>query len=130
MRYKKEEAEGLIVRLLSRTAPSKIEEWDCPQKKYVCVLDLGFAYFSTSQAKSVSIRSKQTKYIIILLNHIIKRDGFNSGILKQNLNTTSLKVTQSNKYYVEGEVKVKEGGGSTFRFDCKRPQIMTLTNRT
>ncbi len=58
---------------------------------------------------------------------LIKRDGYNSGVLKKNLNTSSFKVTQSNKYYVEGEVKVKEGGGSNFRFDCKRPQIMTLT---
>lgn len=58
---------------------------------------------------------------------LIKRDGWNSGGLKDKYDTKSLKVTKSNKYYVEGEVYVKPKGGAYFRFDCNRPQIMTIT---
>ena len=74
---------------------------------------------------------KESKEIINEASYslnLIKRDGWNSGGLKDKLNTKTLKVTKSNKYYVEGEVYFKEGGGSLFRFDCNKPQIMTLTN--
>lgn len=67
---------------------------------------------------------QETSYPLTL----IKRDGWNSGGLKEKHNTKTFKVTRYNKYYVEGEITVKEGGGSNFRFDCKKPQIMILTN--